>query len=306
MSRLRTLKPGFFTNEDLAACSIWARVAFEGLWMEADREGRLKDQPRLLRSRIFPYDADVDMDALLTELARPGLIRRYRVGGQAFIAIPSWHKHQRPHWKEPPSVIPPPPDDGGPPSAPDGAPETAPTSATGTIPGTSTPQQIDPLIAPADRSAHSISGSICLGSGIWDPGSGVHTHRARDPEKAGCGNPAHAWCGERFCVPRFLDAEWTRARPGDDLVGWYAALDAELTASQEPLEPDALAWLRARYRARQLAAVQPRTATRRMRHDPADRGGWTCDHEPPCRSTTVCLKRTIDDGRAAVAGARGP
>ena len=267
MSRLRTLKPGFFSNEDLAACSFPARLAFAGLWVEADRAGRLKDQPQLLRSHIFPFDPDIDMAALLGELADRGFIQRYQVSSQArgVIQITNFAKHQHPHPKEAASTLPPPP-----------AADTA-----------------DPLTRMR---------LFPVGSGIWDP---EYTHTARERAgPSGCGNPAHAWCGPRFCVPRFLDDEWRRLRPGDDLAAWYAALDAELASSQEAIAPDALAWLRTRYRARQLAVVQPRTATRRMRQDPADRGAWTCEHEPRCRSTTSCITRTLGDGRAATA-ARG-
>jgi len=280
MSRLRTLKPGFFTNEDLAACSVWARLAFAGLWVEADRDGRLKDSPLLLRSRIFPFDADINMAALLGELEARGFIQRYAVPSQprGVIQISNFAKHQHPHRKEPPSSLPPPPREQEPRQG-----EKAP-----------------PIADTADPQARI---RLCpVGSGIWDP---EYTHRARDPEAAGCGNPAHAWCGARFCVPRFLHDEWTRARPGDDLVGWYATLDAALTASQAPLEPDALTWLRQRYRAQQLATVASRPATRRMRSDPADRGGNTCEHVPRCRSITDCLKRILAEGRAAAA-ARGP
>jgi hypothetical protein len=78
-----------------------------------------------------------------------------------------------------------------------------------------------------------------------------------------------------------------------------------VTASQDPLGPDALTWLRQQYRARQLASVASRPATRRMRQDPADRGGSTCDHVPRCRTISDHLERALADGRTGAA-ARGP
>lgn len=293
MSRLRTLKPGFFTNEDLAACSVWARLAFAGLWVEADRAGRLKDSPPLLRSRIFPFDAGIDMAALLCELAARGFIQRYQAPAlpRGVIQITNWTKHQHPHRKEPPSTLPPPPTDDRAIQAENARVDT----------DTADPQ--------------ARIGSSPVGSGIWDP---EYTHRARDPEPAsepapsadeqppprsGCGNPAHAWCGDRFCVPRFLEDEWRRQRPDDDLPGWYATLEAALTAGTAPIAPDALTWLRARYRARWLAAVTPRTATRRMGRDPTDRHAWTCEHATRCSSTTACITRALAEGRAAAARA---
>lgn len=79
MARIRTIKPEFFDDEDVAAMQPLARLAYIGLWGHADREGRLKDRPVRLKARILPFD-DVDMNALLDEMARHGFIRRYTVG----------------------------------------------------------------------------------------------------------------------------------------------------------------------------------------------------------------------------------
>lgn len=106
--RVRLLKPGFFTNEDLASVSMAARLLFAGLWLVADKRGRLEDRPRKLRAEILPYD-EVDADALLAELAERGFIERYAVDGVAYIAIAKFSKHQNPHPREVESEIPPPP-----------------------------------------------------------------------------------------------------------------------------------------------------------------------------------------------------
>lgn len=107
--RARIVRPGFFENESLAATGPAGMLLFQGLWMLADREGRLKDRPVLLKARIFPY-FDCEVDALLTELARRGFIIRYEVDGERYIAIVNWHKHQKPHPKDSESIIPPPPE----------------------------------------------------------------------------------------------------------------------------------------------------------------------------------------------------
>ena len=41
MARIRTIKPEFFTSDDICALSPLARLLYVGLWCEADREGRL-------------------------------------------------------------------------------------------------------------------------------------------------------------------------------------------------------------------------------------------------------------------------
>jgi len=111
MARIRMIKPEFFDDPDMADLSMAARLLFIGLWTEADKEGRIVDDPRRLKARIFPYD-DVDVDALAAELHGKDVIRRYLAGEKhGFIWIRTFKKHQRPHPKEPASVIPPCPDE---------------------------------------------------------------------------------------------------------------------------------------------------------------------------------------------------
>lgn len=105
MARARNIKPGFFKNELLVQCSPHARLLFAGLWCWADRAGRLEDRPVRLRAEIFPYE-DVDVSALLDELADKGFVLRYEVAGRKYIQINTFQSHQSPHVKEPESIIP--------------------------------------------------------------------------------------------------------------------------------------------------------------------------------------------------------
>jgi hypothetical protein len=106
MPRARNIKPGFFSNEVLAELSPLTRLLFIGLWTEADREGRLEDRPIRLKLRLFPLD-EFDVNEALEQLSRKGFISRYLADGASFIQVLAWHKHQRPHFKEAPSTIPP-------------------------------------------------------------------------------------------------------------------------------------------------------------------------------------------------------
>ena len=103
--RARNIKPGFFQNEDLAELPPETRLLFVGLWLMADREGRLEDRPRRIKMQIFPADP-WDVEPMLGALADLGLIIRYQVDNSKFIAIPAWHRHQNPHVKEKQSTIP--------------------------------------------------------------------------------------------------------------------------------------------------------------------------------------------------------
>lgn len=104
--RARNIKPGFYKNEDLAECSVWARLLAPGLWMMADREGRLEDRPKRIKGEIFPYD-NVDVELLLQELDRWGHIKRYEVAGERYVQILTFLDHQKPHVREKDSIIPP-------------------------------------------------------------------------------------------------------------------------------------------------------------------------------------------------------
>lgn len=111
MARARTVSPLFFQSEELAECSIVARLLFVGLWTIADRAGRLEDRPKRIRAIVFPYDPSVDVEPLLAELVDHGFIRRYEADGAALIWVPKFLKHQHPHPKEAPSTLPPHPDE---------------------------------------------------------------------------------------------------------------------------------------------------------------------------------------------------
>jgi hypothetical protein len=102
MPRARSLKPAFFTNEDLGECSPLARLFFAGLWCWADREGYVEDRPRRLRAQILPYD-EASGESLVLELLDRGLVERLTVKGERVLYLPTFAKHQDPHPRETPS-----------------------------------------------------------------------------------------------------------------------------------------------------------------------------------------------------------
>jgi len=107
MARSRNIKPGFFTNEVLAECGPWARLCFAGLWLLADRDGRLEDRPKRIKGELFRFDS-IDVEPLLDELQAHGFLVRYRNAAGRFIQILAFGKHQTPHYSEKDSVIEPP------------------------------------------------------------------------------------------------------------------------------------------------------------------------------------------------------
>jgi len=106
MARARLLKIGFFENEVLAQRPPIVRLTYAGLWLLADREGKLEDRPVRIRAQLFPYDATTDVDDCLRQLAETGFIERYTVNGVHYLAIPKFLDHQSPHMREAVSKIP--------------------------------------------------------------------------------------------------------------------------------------------------------------------------------------------------------
>lgn len=97
MARIRSIKPEFWTSEQIVDMSTTARLLFIGMWTFADDAGRLPASTRRLKMQVFPAD-EVDQPSiqrLVDELRRVGLVVEYEVEGQRFWQVTGWDKHQR-------------------------------------------------------------------------------------------------------------------------------------------------------------------------------------------------------------------
>lgn len=112
MARIRTIKPEFFTSEDIVSLSPFARLLYIALWCEADREGRMAWKPRTFKMRYLPGDS-VDIDALCKELTDAKLVRLY---GDGLAYVPAFHAHQHVNPREQQSNLPSPPETDAKPS----------------------------------------------------------------------------------------------------------------------------------------------------------------------------------------------
>ncbi len=106
MARSRLIHPGANKNEPLSDLGVDTQFTWATLPCYADREGRLHDRPRTIRSDIFPHKPDVDMETILTGLCDSGFIFRYEVDGEKYIQIDNWDKYQSIHHRETKSEIP--------------------------------------------------------------------------------------------------------------------------------------------------------------------------------------------------------
>jgi len=102
MARIRTIKPEFFTSEDIVALSPLARLLYISTWCEADKEGRLQWKPGTFKLRYLPADA-CDIGELCGELVSAGLVVLY---GDGLAYIPQFAKHQHINPRESESALP--------------------------------------------------------------------------------------------------------------------------------------------------------------------------------------------------------
>lgn len=102
MARIRTIKPDFFTSEDIVSLQPMTRLLYIALWCEADREGRMEWKPKTFKMRYFPADS-FDIDASARELLASGLVVLYAEG---LAYIPKFQKHQHLNPRESASTLP--------------------------------------------------------------------------------------------------------------------------------------------------------------------------------------------------------
>lgn len=105
MARIRTIKPDFFTSEDIVSLTPMARLLFIATWLEADRAGRFSWRPKTMKLRYLPGD-DCNVEELADELLGAGLIVTYEINGQLYAEIPSFIRHQVINNRESESAIP--------------------------------------------------------------------------------------------------------------------------------------------------------------------------------------------------------
>ena len=92
MARIRSIKPEFWTSEQIMECSLNARLLFIGLWNFADDLGRLPISPKMIKASIFPGD-DISIEIILgmvNELSKNGLLLVYRVEDRDYLQIKGW------------------------------------------------------------------------------------------------------------------------------------------------------------------------------------------------------------------------
>ena len=113
MPRIRTIKPEFFSHEELfdleEETGLPIRLAFAGIWTICDREGRFKWRPRTIKAHVLPYDS-VEFSRVLHALTTRGFVVKYEVDGVEYGVVPGFSRHQVINNRELASVLPEPPE----------------------------------------------------------------------------------------------------------------------------------------------------------------------------------------------------
>lgn len=97
MGRIRTIKPEFWTDEDLASVSECACLLAIGLLNHADDEGYFRANPALIRAAVFPLrEPSVSIHGMLSELSDMGFVRLFEgADGKQYGEIINFLEHQR-------------------------------------------------------------------------------------------------------------------------------------------------------------------------------------------------------------------
>jgi hypothetical protein len=96
MARIRTVKPEFWSSEQVMSCSPLARLLFIGLWNFCDDGGNHPLSPRTIKALVFPGD-DITAEKvseLMDALEGANLTSSYTAEGKSFVHVMGW-KHQK-------------------------------------------------------------------------------------------------------------------------------------------------------------------------------------------------------------------
>ncbi len=96
MARIRTIKPAFWQNEDLASVSEHARLLAIALLNHADDEGFFSAHLAVVRAACFPFDDDTSkVRRSIDELSRIGYLVVRNGSGKAIGHVVKFKDHQK-------------------------------------------------------------------------------------------------------------------------------------------------------------------------------------------------------------------
>lgn len=102
--RIRTVKPDFFSDEDLQDLEVanpgaYVMLVFAGLWGCCDKQGVFEWRPRTLKRNVLPF-LPYEMESTLAILTEAGFIIPFTAEGRGYGYVPTFRRHQRINGKE--------------------------------------------------------------------------------------------------------------------------------------------------------------------------------------------------------------
>ena len=96
MARIRTIKPEFWSSEQVMECQALTRLLFIGIWNFCDDGGNHPDSEKTIKARVFPGDeiSSSSIRRMLDELSSNGLLSFYEHSGKRYLHVCGW-EHQR-------------------------------------------------------------------------------------------------------------------------------------------------------------------------------------------------------------------
>lgn len=106
MARIRTIKPEFWSSEQIVELSPIARLLFIGLWNFCDDAGNHPASPRTLKMQVFPGDdfTAEQISQYIAEMIRAKLIVEYQHDEKKYWHVTGWahQKIEKPNYRYPP------------------------------------------------------------------------------------------------------------------------------------------------------------------------------------------------------------
>lgn len=96
MARIRTIKPEFWSSEQVMECQPLTRLLFIGIWNFCDDGGNHPDSEKTIKARVFPGDeiGSSSIRRMLDELSSNGLLAFYEHSGKRYLHVCGW-EHQK-------------------------------------------------------------------------------------------------------------------------------------------------------------------------------------------------------------------
>lgn len=97
MAKIRTIKPEFWDDEDLAKLPYGCRLFYIGMWTHADDLGVCKANPVLLKSKVFPYDniRTEEVKKWLDALSEARFLIPIQFKSESYYVIRTFTAHQK-------------------------------------------------------------------------------------------------------------------------------------------------------------------------------------------------------------------